>query len=132
MGSTNDATTKDLIVTDENTPLLAASDNEPPPQANEEQPLLDSSARQNGHDDATDDDEKPLPFTQILLLCYARLTEPIAFFCIFPFINEYLYSFHLKEEDVGFYSGLIVSSLARRPGGRVRHVIWRAYTTRQY
>lgn len=32
--------------------------------------------------------EKELPKFQILVLCYARLIEPIAFFSIFPYINQ--------------------------------------------
>lgn len=33
-------------------------------------------------------EDKPLPKLQIFLLCYARLVEPIAFFSIFPYINQ--------------------------------------------
>ena len=57
-----------------------------------------------------DGDDKPLPRTQIFLLCYARIVEPIAFFGIFPFINKMIWETGgLREADVGFYSGLIVS-----------------------
>ncbi|MCJ1287832.1 hypothetical protein MMC26_007184 [Xylographa opegraphella] len=57
-----------------------------------------------------DDDDKPLPTGQIILLCYARLVEPIAFFSIFPFINKMIWETGgLNEADVGFYSGLIES-----------------------
>ncbi|KAF4471329.1 tetracycline resistance (probable transport) [Fusarium albosuccineum] len=53
---------------------------------------------------------KPLPKLQIFLLCYARMTEPIAFFCIFPFIAQMVQrNGHLPDTDVGFYSGLIES-----------------------
>lgn len=59
------------------------------------------------------DDDKPLPKLQILMLCYARLVEPIAFFSIFPFVNEMIWRlgrpYGLKESQVGFYSGLIES-----------------------
>lgn len=55
-------------------------------------------------------EEKPLPKTQIFLLCYARLVEPIAFFAIFPYINQMVQeNGHLADADVGFYSGLIES-----------------------
>ncbi|ORY72168.1 permease of the major facilitator superfamily [Pseudomassariella vexata] len=55
-------------------------------------------------------DSKPLPRSQIILLCYARLVEPIAFFSIFPYINAMLiYNSDLADTDVGFYSGLIES-----------------------
>ncbi|KAF4980762.1 hypothetical protein FZEAL_3317 [Fusarium zealandicum] len=53
---------------------------------------------------------KPLPKLQIFLLCYARMTEPIAFFSIFPFIAQMVQrNGHLPDTDVGFYSGLIES-----------------------
>ncbi|KAF4961872.1 hypothetical protein FSARC_10012 [Fusarium sarcochroum] len=53
---------------------------------------------------------KPLPKFQILLLCYARVMEPIAFFSIFPFIAQMVQeNGNLPESDVGFYSGLIES-----------------------
>ena len=91
---------------DEATPLLAASGAGPTAQANEE-PLIHEAATKD-HDD--DDDDKPLPKFQILLLCYARLVEPIAFFSIFPFINQMIWEIgHFKQADVGFYSGLIES-----------------------
>lgn len=64
-------------------------------------------------DDGDEDDEeeeKPLPRGQIMLLCYARLVEPIAFFSIFPYINQMLQrNAALADADVGFYSGLIES-----------------------
>ncbi|RGP79275.1 hypothetical protein FLONG3_2616 [Fusarium longipes] len=53
---------------------------------------------------------KPLPTLQILLLCYARVMEPIAFFSIFPFIAKMVQeNGNLPKSDVGFYSGLIES-----------------------
>ena len=66
----------------------------------------------NDHEGDGDDDDKPLNITQILLLCYTRLVEPIAFFSIFPFINQMIFETgNVKESDVGFYSGLIVGFL---------------------
>ncbi|KAF2219233.1 major facilitator superfamily domain-containing protein [Elsinoe ampelina] len=58
---------------------------------------------------ADDDDDTPLPKGQILILCYARMVEPIAFFSIFPFVNKMIYLTGLPESSVGFYSGLIES-----------------------
>ncbi|KAF4439175.1 hypothetical protein F53441_12650 [Fusarium austroafricanum] len=53
---------------------------------------------------------KPLPKLQVLLLCYARVMEPIAFFSIFPFIAQMVQeNGNLPKSDVGFYSGLIES-----------------------
>ncbi|KAK7403483.1 hypothetical protein QQX98_010762 [Neonectria punicea] len=53
---------------------------------------------------------KPLPKLQLFLLCYARMTEPVAFFCIFPYIAQMVQrNGDLPDTDVGFYSGLIES-----------------------
>lgn len=91
---------------DEVTPLLAASNAVKPITG-----IEDAKApvpRDSQPDDAEDD--TPLPKSQIFLLCYARLVEPVAFFTIFPFINKMIWETgNLKEEDVGFYTGLIES-----------------------
>ncbi|KAJ6096263.1 hypothetical protein N7486_007009 [Penicillium sp. IBT 16267x] len=61
-------------------------------------------------DDSADEEEKPLPVTQILLLCYARAIEPLAFFSIFPYISQMVQdNGHVLDSDIGFYSGLIES-----------------------
>ena len=50
------------------------------------------------------------PRIQILLLCYARLMEPVAFFSIFPYVAEMVQrNGDLPDSDVGFYSGLVES-----------------------
>ncbi|ATY64544.1 Major facilitator superfamily transporter [Cordyceps militaris] len=50
------------------------------------------------------------PTTQVLLLCYARLMEPIAFFSIFPYIAMMVQTRgQLADADVGFYAGLVES-----------------------
>ncbi|KAK4180789.1 major facilitator superfamily domain-containing protein [Triangularia setosa] len=60
--------------------------------------------------DAPPAEEPPFPTHQILLLCLARLLEPIAFFSIFPYINKMAQeNGYLPDTDVGFYSGLIES-----------------------
>jgi MFS family permease len=54
--------------------------------------------------------DKPLPKLQIILLCVVRMTEPIAFFGVFPYIAQMVQrNGHLPPADVGFYSGLIES-----------------------
>jgi MFS family permease len=56
------------------------------------------------------DDEKPLPKFQIMLLCYARAMEPLAFFSIFPYVSQMVQeNGNVADTDVGFYSGLIES-----------------------
>ena len=105
---------------DEVTPLLATS-NSLVGAGTEQEPALLNGKPSNGsanvanNHDSNDETEVdvPLPKLQILVLCYARLVEPIAFFSIFPFINQMVQETgNLKESDVGFYSGLVVSSEA--------------------
>ena len=62
-------------------------------------------------DEDEEDDDTPLPLGQILGLCYVRLVEPVAFFSVFAFLNQMLWEIgDIGEGEVGFYSGLIVSS----------------------
>ncbi|KAK1811798.1 hypothetical protein LTR12_013809 [Friedmanniomyces endolithicus] len=57
-----------------------------------------------------EEEERPMPTLQILLLCYASLAEPVAYFSIFPFINEMIFRLgDLPESSVGFWTGLIES-----------------------
>jgi hypothetical protein len=68
------------------------------------------SSAPDGADSESDDEEKPLPKVQILLLCYARVIEPLAFFSIFPYVNQMIQdNGSIEDSDVGFYSGLIES-----------------------
>ena len=117
---------RSISAADERTPLLATSDAYPVAGTEEESQLLEAvvsneghqskpttahatTAGTNGEADGDDDDDRPLPKLQIFLLCYARLVEPIAFFSIFPFVNQMIEETGgLAKEDVGFYSGLIV------------------------
>lgn len=93
----------------ETTALLASSDTVPVGQKQPNGVLPNSRPSDTATTAIPADDEK-LPVTQILLLCYARLFEPIAFFTIFPFVNQMIYDTGAVEEaDVGFYSGLIES-----------------------
>jgi MFS family permease len=66
-----------------------------------------STAKPDGQPTGAD---KPLPRGQIMLLCYVRMMEPIAFFSIFPFIAQMVQrNGNLPVSDVGFYSGMIES-----------------------
>lgn len=59
---------------------------------------------------ASADEDRPLPRTQVALLCFARLLEPIAFFSVFPYINQMVQdNGGVASSDVGFYSGLVES-----------------------
>jgi hypothetical protein len=94
----------------ETTPLLAVSSENPVTQADSETLEINKIGGTATTTAEDEDEDKPLPVGQIMLLCYARLVEPIAFFSIFPFIQQMILEVGgVKEEDVGFYSGLIVS-----------------------
>lgn len=54
--------------------------------------------------------ENGLAYTQLFSLCWAAITEPVACFCIFPFISEMIeQTGGLRETDVGFWAGAIES-----------------------
>jgi hypothetical protein len=87
---------------DEITPLLPSSQNSGP-----------TVSQQNGHADteaamAEEEEEIPLPMFQIAILCIARMMDPISFFSIFPFVPSMVRDSGVLEEDVGFYTGVIV------------------------
>lgn len=47
---------------------------------------------------------------QIFSLCCAAVAEPVACFCIFPFISEMIQrTGDIPEADVGFWAGVIES-----------------------
>jgi hypothetical protein len=56
----------------------------------------------------------PLPKAQLTALCIARLSDPISYTQIFPFINEFLTVLHVTDDPskIGFYSGLVVCTAA--------------------
>lgn len=96
----------------ETTPLLDAHPTAEPIEEVAPVGVVVSTAGNDDGDDVEDpdDDDTPLPLTQIFLLCYSRLIEPIAFFSIFPYINQMIFETGgVKKEDVGFWSGLIES-----------------------
>jgi hypothetical protein len=106
---------------DETTSLITAADSDATTLAgpHESDALLKSSAgasngtfASNGTPSASppeEDEDQPLPKLQIFLLSCCRFIEPIAFFSIFPFINQMIEETGgVDEKRVGFYSGLIV------------------------
>lgn len=102
---------QDELAASEQTPLLASASIAPAQDPDVADALCaeaEASDSRNGHQHGHD---KPLPRAQIFLLCYARLVEPVAFFSIFPYINQMIQhvSPGIRDADVGFYSGLIES-----------------------
>ncbi|KAF7531933.1 hypothetical protein G7054_g8443 [Neopestalotiopsis clavispora] len=91
----------------ETTPLLASSAIAPTQDTEVTDSLVAPDSNSNGE---AEHQEEPMDKTQIVLLCYTRVVEPIAFFSIFPYINTMLQAnSNLPASDVGFYSGLIES-----------------------
>lgn len=53
----------------------------------------------------------PLPKMQLFLLFFIRMTDPVAFNCIFPFVQQMILDIGAVEdpEKVGYYAGLVES-----------------------
>lgn len=93
----------------ENTPLLASAAEGPAIPINDGSVLEHTTAENGPPGHPPVEQHASLPRFQILLLCFARVIEPIAFFGIFPYINQMIQeNGELEEADVGFYSGFIV------------------------
>ncbi|KNF06201.1 hypothetical protein PSTG_00709 [Puccinia striiformis f. sp. tritici PST-78] len=92
----------------------------PSQSAAEQQPLLlepDVAIDQStDHDDHVNDSNRPptpLPLKQLFVLCVMRLTEPVSFTVIFPFINKMIEDLNIvPRTQVGTYAGLIESLFA--------------------
>lgn len=106
----------------ERTPLLATKDVAPTadPLVSRATTLQNSGSNtptlantqdvDGGGEDDDEEDDRPFPRWQVFWLCFTRLVEPMAFFSIFPYINQMVQeNGHLADSDVGFYSGLIES-----------------------
>lgn len=51
----------------------------------------------------------PLPKAQLFLLFFIRMTDPVAFNCIFPFVQQMLLDIGAVQdpEKVGYYAGIV-------------------------
>ncbi|EGF99271.1 uncharacterized protein MELLADRAFT_94763 [Melampsora larici-populina 98AG31] len=56
----------------------------------------------------------PLPVKQLMVLCVMRITEPISYTLIFPFINQMLDDMKVSPDpkQIGYYAGVIESLYA--------------------
>ncbi|KAF5314228.1 hypothetical protein D9758_018295 [Tetrapyrgos nigripes] len=55
----------------------------------------------------------PLPRFQVFILMMMRMTEPISYMVIFPFVNQMMEEVaHIPKEKIGYYAGLIESAFA--------------------
>lgn len=116
-GASNEAPRRASVITnaDETTPLLFV------PKTGGPDPNGD--VRKNDHaqdgptasrmdaegEEAEEEEERPMPYGQILLLCYASLSEPVAYFAIFPFMPEMVFRTGIPKANIGFWTGMIES-----------------------
>ncbi|KZV80868.1 MFS general substrate transporter [Exidia glandulosa HHB12029] len=56
----------------------------------------------------------PLPFKQLLVIVVVRITEPICYSLIFPFVNDMIEHVGITKDPqyVGYYSGLVEGTFA--------------------
>ncbi|KAI6795254.1 MFS general substrate transporter [Hortaea werneckii] len=104
---------------DENTPLLLVPEttglesnrDQKPNGASTKSPAVSDShgSDTGGEGQGEEAEEKPMPYRQILLLCYTAMTEPIAYFAIFPFMPEMIFRTGVPQSSVGFWTGIIES-----------------------
>ncbi|KAJ6500492.1 major facilitator superfamily domain-containing protein [Mycena sanguinolenta] len=78
-----------------------------PQPADESTPLLDADLEATKR-------KTPLPRGQLAALCISRLTDPIAYSQLFPYINQMLWDLKVTNDvsKIGFYSGLVESIFA--------------------
>ncbi|KAI9611350.1 hypothetical protein KEM48_004500 [Puccinia striiformis f. sp. tritici PST-130] len=82
------------------------------------QPLLSPSKRADSEHDGLEVREvpptTPLPYKQVVVLCFMRITEPISQSLIHPFINQMLEDLHVTPDrtKIGYYAGIITSLFA--------------------
>ena len=60
---------------------------------------------------ATSPPRTPLPLKSLFPLVISRVAEGLTYAVIFPYVNEMIHSFGVPEESVGFWSGMVESSL---------------------
>lgn len=80
----------------------------------ESQPSDESTPLLSEHADLEAAKRKtPLPKGQLAALCISRLSDPIAYTQLFPYINAMLFELKVTDDisKIGFYSGLVVGVL---------------------
>jgi len=91
--------------TDESTPLLTELD--PEPISSSSTLAIDQDVEENPNGSREDD---KYDRAQIFALSICGLADPIAFFCILPFVPFMIEELgHIEKAQVGFYAGLIES-----------------------
>lgn len=82
-------------------------------ESEEAQPLL-AHSRGESHASARSVEQTPLPMIQLLVLCVMRLSEPMVFTSILPFIAQMLHENmpQVPKRELGYYAGLIESVFA--------------------
>lgn len=114
----------------ENTPLLGSPTSEP--QIEDVPDGLSSESHTVFDEEEWKAEPKSLSSTlrlQILLLCFARVMEPLAFTSIFPYIAEMVQrNGDLQVHEIGFYSGVIESIFSASQG--IFLLFWSIYAKR--
>lgn len=55
-----------------------------------------------------EDEDKPMPYRQVILLCFVTLVDPVSYFIIFPIIGAMLVEVAgLPVKNIGLWAGLI-------------------------
>lgn len=55
-----------------------------------------------------EDESKPMPYTQVVILCFASIIEPLCYFAIFPIIGDMLvHTGGLDVKNISLWAGLI-------------------------
>ncbi|EGF99297.1 uncharacterized protein MELLADRAFT_94767 [Melampsora larici-populina 98AG31] len=86
----------------------------PNPSTPHERSPLVSTSRNDSARNTLSRQRTPLPVKQLLVLCIMRLTEPISYTLIFPFINQMLEEMKVSPDpkQIGYYAGVIESLFA--------------------
>ncbi|KAI7253652.1 MFS general substrate transporter [Hortaea werneckii] len=99
-----------LLLVPETTGLESNSDQKPNETSTKAPAAPDGHGSDaGGEGQGEEGEERPMPYRQILLLCYTSMTEPIAYFAIFPFMPEMIFRTGVPQSSVGFWTGIIES-----------------------
>lgn len=102
----------DVSGTDERAPLLGVPDTAGAkalikPSVNDNHGTVTTEGTEEGQPHE-DDQDKPMPYGQIILLCFASTIEPVSYFGIFPIVSDMLMKVGgLDYENISLWSGLI-------------------------
>ncbi|CAO1617812.1 unnamed protein product [Sympodiomycopsis kandeliae] len=109
---------------DEQSPLLGSHGAQNPRYVNESHtqlqsqsaisPPADEERQRSPEEDREEKKATPLPKMQLFVICVMRLSEPICFTVIFPFVSSQIKAAlpNVPKSQIGYYAGLIESMFA--------------------